>query len=122
MLIDHVHLVVRDLAANKRFYKAVLAALDVPIDGDEADAMWAGAFYISNLAAAPGGQFSGPIHLAFRAFDHAAVERFHRDAIAAGGTDNGAPGIRARYAADYYAAFVLDPNGNNIEAVARELR
>jgi catechol 2,3-dioxygenase-like lactoylglutathione lyase family enzyme len=118
MLIDHVHLVVRDLAASKRFYRAALAAIGVAIDGDDDDAMWAGELYISNPARAAGGRFSGPVHIAFRAPDHAAVQRFHRDAIAAGGTDNGAPGIRAQYGTDYYAAFVLDPSGNNIEAVA----
>src|SRR4051812_17198008 len=111
MLIDHVHLVVSDLAASKRFYKAALAALGVPIDGDDDDAMWAGELYISNAAKVHGGPLSGRVHLAFRASDRAAVQRFHRDAIAAGGTDNGGPGIRAQYAADYYAAFVLDPSG-----------
>ena len=59
----------------------------------------------------------GGAHVAFHAEDRAAVDRFHETALAASGSDNGAPGIREKYAPDYYAAFVLDPDGNNIEAV-----
>jgi catechol 2,3-dioxygenase-like lactoylglutathione lyase family enzyme len=114
-LIDHIHLVVKDLAASKRFYKAVLAALEVPLGGESEDMIWADELYVSNAHGALG-QLTGRIHLAFKARDVAMLERFHRDAIAAGGIDNGAPGPRPQYSGKYYGAFVLDPDGNNIEA------
>jgi catechol 2,3-dioxygenase-like lactoylglutathione lyase family enzyme len=114
-LIDHLHLVVRDLAASKRFYKAVLAALEIPVGGEGDDHLWADELYISNAKGALG-ELTGRIHLAFKARDLAMVERFHRDAIVAGGRDNGAPGPRPQYSGKYYGAFVLDPDGNNIEA------
>jgi len=115
-LIDHVHLVVRDLPASKRFYRAVFDALGIPIGGEGEDFLWADELYISSTKHSDMDQLTGRIHLAFQAKTRAMVERFHRDAIAAGGIDNGGPGIR-KYAADYYAAFVIDQDGNNIEAV-----
>lgn len=114
-LIDHIHLVVRDLAASKRFYKAALAALEIPVGGEGDDFLWADELYISN-AEHTGGALTGRVHLAFRAKDLATLERFHRETIAAGGTDNGAPGPRPEYSGRYHGAFVLDPDGNNIEA------
>ena len=111
-LIDHVHLRVADLAAAKRFYRAVLEALgraDAIREAEEffnADELWID-------------EADGPVsrvHLAFQADSPAAVRAFHTAAVRAGGTDNGAPGERA-YHPGYYAAFVLDPDGNNIEAV-----
>ena len=110
-LIDHIQLVVKDLQAAKRFYEAVFNALDIPIGG-EAD----GFFFADELFISEGEPRTGRSHIAFRAKDRAAVDRFHKAALAAGGRDNGAPGIRP-YHPDYYAAFVLDPDGNNIEAV-----
>jgi len=116
-LIDHVHLVVRDITASKRFYKAVLAAVEVPVGGEGDDFLWADELYISNAAhVGPNAPLTGRIHLALKARDLAMLERFHRDAIAAGGRDNGAPGLRPQYSGTYYGAFVLDPDGNNIEA------
>jgi catechol 2,3-dioxygenase-like lactoylglutathione lyase family enzyme len=114
-LIDHIHLVVKDLEASKRFYKAVLGALEIPLGGESEDMMWADELYVSNARGALG-QLTGRIHLAFKARDVAMLERFHREAIAAGGIDNGAPGPRPQYSGKYYGAFVLDPDGNNIEA------
>ena len=111
-LIDHVHLRVRDLGASKRFYRSILAALgkDSAIRESEdyfsADELWID-------------RADGPlscIHLAFQASGRDQVEAFYRAAIAAGGRDNGRPGER-KYHPGYYAAFVLDPDGNNIEAV-----
>lgn len=116
-LIDHIQLVVADLERSKRFYAAVLAALGRSIDGEGPDFFWADELFIStatSLAAA--GERTGRVHLAFQAGDRAVVEAFHRAGLAAGGTDNGAPGERP-YHPSYYAAFLLDPDGNNIEAV-----
>lgn len=116
-LIDHLQLVVRDLAASQRFYSAVLAALEVPIGGTAEDWFWADELFVCSAdSTAAQGQLTGRQHLAFQARDRAMVEAFHRAALANGGRDNGAPGERP-YHPGYYAAFVLDPDGNNIEAV-----
>lgn len=116
-LIDHLHLVVRDLAASRRFYDAVLEALDVPLGGEGETWFWADELFVSTAdSEAALGQLTGRCHLAFQARDQATVEAFHRAGLAAGGRDNGAPGERP-YHPGYYAAFLLDPDGNNIEAV-----
>ena len=116
-LIDHVQLVVRDLAASKRFYSAVFGVLGVPLGGEGADYFWADELFVSSIESrAAHGQPTGRTHLAFQANDRATVERFHAAAVKAGGKDNGAPGERP-YHPGYYAAFVLDPDGNNVEAV-----
>ena len=116
-LIDHVQLVVRDLAASQRFYAAVLEALEVPMGGTGEGYFWADELFVSGPdSPAAQGALTGRHHLAFQARDKAMVEAFHRAALAAGGKDNGAPGERS-YHPGYYAAFVLDPDGNNIEAV-----
>lgn len=115
-LIDHVQLVVRDLAASKRFYAAALGALEIPIHEGEGY-FWADELFVSPLdSPAAAGKLTGPTHLAFSAPDRATVERFHAAALAAGGKDNGEPGERP-YHPGYYAAFVHDPDGNNIEVV-----
>ena len=119
-LIDHIGLVVRDLAASKDFYCAVFDALNIPIGGSDESNLWADELFIS----APGsaevqGQLTGRHHIAFQAQDRAMVDAFHKAALAHGGRDNGGPGERA-YHPGYYAAFVLDPDGNNIEAVFRD--
>jgi lactoylglutathione lyase len=110
-LFDHVHLRVRDVEASKRFYRAVLEAVGVPFGGERPDAFWSDELYVS--ADGPPTQH---MHLAFQAPDRETVARFHRAGLAAGGRDNGAPGER-RYHPGYYAAYVLDPDGNNLEAV-----
>ncbi|WP_437947448.1 VOC family protein [Sorangium sp. So ce296] len=116
-LIDHIQLVVADIAASKRFYQAVFDAVGVPIGGEADDYFWADELFVSSASSqAAAGQLTGRTHLAFQANDRATVERFHAAAIAAGGKDNGAPGERP-YHPGYYAAFVLDPDGNNIEVV-----
>ena len=113
-LIDHVHLIARDLAAAKRFYAAALAALGRRIEGEGEHYFWSDELFVST--AEPATTAPTHVHLAFQAADRATVQRFHAAALAAGGTDNGVPGMRL-YHPDYYAAFVLDPDGNNIEAV-----
>ena len=110
-LLDHVHLRVADLEASKRFYRAVLAALDRELTLEHEHAFGADELYVS-----ADGQPTQGFHLAFQASDRAAVERFHAAAVAAGGRDNGAPGER-RYHPGYYAAYVFDPDGTNVEAV-----
>jgi catechol 2,3-dioxygenase-like lactoylglutathione lyase family enzyme len=116
-LIDHVQLVVKDLTASRRFYQAVFAVLGVPIAGEAEDYFWADELFISSAdSKAAQGKLTGRHHLAFQASDRAAVNSFHKAALQNGGIDNGAPGERP-YHPGYYAAFVLDPDGNNIEAV-----
>jgi catechol 2,3-dioxygenase-like lactoylglutathione lyase family enzyme len=108
-LVDHVHLKTRDLAAAARFYGAILDALGISwaLEGEE--------FHADELYISPGAP-TGELHLAFQAPDRESVERAWRAALAAGGRDNGGPGER-HYHPGYYAAFMLDPDGNNIEAV-----
>ena len=116
-LIDHLHLVVRDLPASRRFYGAVFEVLAVPIGGEAETYFWADELFVSSAdSEAALGDLTGRCHLAFQAKDRAAVEAFHKAGLAAGGADNGAPGERP-YHPGYYAAFLLDPDGNNIEAV-----
>lgn len=116
-LIDHIQLVVRDLAASQRFYTAVLDTLGIPIGGSADSYFWADELFVSTAdSIAAQGHLTGRHHLAFQAASRAAVDAFHKAALAHGGRDNGAPGERP-YHPGYYAAFVLDPDGNNIEAV-----
>jgi catechol 2,3-dioxygenase-like lactoylglutathione lyase family enzyme len=116
-LIDHIQLVVQDLAASQRFYAAVLDVLNIPISGTGDGFFWADELVVSSAGSpAATGNLTGRHHLAFQARDQAMVDAFHRAALAHGGKDNGAPGFRD-YHPSYYGAFVLDPDGNNIEAV-----
>ena len=112
-LIDHVHINVADLDRSAKFYAAVLEALEMPLGNRTGHAFQADELYISE----PGlDQAISRIHLAFQGRDEAMVQRFYEAAIAAGGSDNGKPGERS-YHPGYYAAFVFDPDGNNIEVV-----
>jgi catechol 2,3-dioxygenase-like lactoylglutathione lyase family enzyme len=116
-LIDHIQLVTRDLEASKRFYKSVLAVFDIPIGGEGPGFFWADEICVSTKdSPAAAGELTGRAHFAFQAKDNATVERFHAAGLAAGGKDNGKPGARP-YHPGYYAAFLLDPDGNNVEAV-----
>ena len=116
-LIDHLQLVVRDLPAAQRFYTAVLETLNIPIGGTGNGYFWADELFISTAnSEAAQGKLTGRHHLAFQAHSQDMVDSFYRAALANGGRDNGAPGERP-YHPGYYAAFVLDPDGNNIEAV-----
>jgi catechol 2,3-dioxygenase-like lactoylglutathione lyase family enzyme len=116
-LIDHVQLVVKDVAASKRFYQAVLGAIGIPMGGEADDYFWADELFISSKdSQAAHGALTGRAHVAFQGESREVVERFHKAALAAGGRDNGGPGERP-YHPGYFAAFVLDPDGNNIEVV-----
>ena len=111
-LLDHVHLRVADLERSRTFYRAALGALAPPMTLTEGrDFFEADELFVS-AADGPGSS----VHLAFQAADRETVRRFHAAALAGGGTDNGAPGERP-YHPGYYAAYVLDPDGNNVEAV-----
>jgi catechol 2,3-dioxygenase-like lactoylglutathione lyase family enzyme len=127
-MIDHVSLGVRDLARSRVFYDAVLAPLGYRRLFDVADASGYGTamprplreqalpFWIGH---APEGVASSG-HVCFKAPARAAVDTFHKAALATGGRDNGPPGFRPRYHAHYYAAFIIDPDGHRIEAVRHE--
>ena len=119
VVFDHVKIGVRDAEASKTFYRTVMAALEIP-------PLWEGEHggqydnLVVSTKAAPG----GPIHIGFVARSRDEVDAFHRAGVEAGHEDNGAPGVREEYSSEaagrYYAAFLLDPDGNNIEAVLRE--
>lgn len=116
-LIDHIQLVVRDLPASQAFYTAVFDALKIPMGAVGEDYFWADELFVSTAdSKAAQGALTGRHHLAFQAQNRAMVEAFYEAALAKGGKDNGAPGER-EYHPGYYAAFVIDPDGNNIEAV-----
>jgi catechol 2,3-dioxygenase-like lactoylglutathione lyase family enzyme len=118
-VLDHVGLRVADPDASRRFFEAALAPLGFAVVMEVPGMPGAGfglagrpSFWVT-----PGERPSGPLHIAFHAADRARVDAFHAAALAAGGTDNGAPGLRPHYHPNYYAAFVLDLDGNNVEAV-----
>ena len=116
-LIDHIQLVVRDLAASRAFYTAAFEVLKIPMAGSGDNYFWADELFVSTADSKEAqGQLTGRHHLAFQAEDRAMVDAFYTAVLEQGGTDNGAPGERP-YHPGYYACFVLDPDGNNIEAV-----
>lgn len=112
-LIDHVHLRARNFVETRHFYQAVLQVLGIPVIAGGEGWMQADELFID---AADARTIPSHVHLAFQARDRAMVDAFHAAALAAGGTDNGKPGER-HYHPGYYGCFVLDPDGNNIEAV-----
>ena len=117
-MYDHVGLHVKDLKASVRFYRAALAGLGHALCSEDASgagfgpegapALW---LHAGEGTKAPG------VHIALAARDRASVDRFYKDGLKAGGADNGKPGVRADYGPTYYAAFLTDPDGNNVEAV-----
>ena len=122
-MIDHIGFSVSDYARAKAFYEKALAPLGytllmeviAPESGQPAAGFGGGGkpdFWIGGE-----GKLEKPVHIAILAKDRATVEAFYHAALAAGGKDNGAPGVRPHYHANYYAAFVLDPDGHNLEAV-----
>ena len=113
--VDHLTLRVRDLETSRRFYAAVLA----PCGSRESKGDWGISFGPpgSEDVAIAEGEPSAPIHLALSAPDRETVQRFYAAALSTGGRDNGPPGERPQYHPGYYAAYVLDPDGNNVEAV-----
>jgi catechol 2,3-dioxygenase-like lactoylglutathione lyase family enzyme len=118
VFVDHVTIRVRDLAVSRRFYEAALpplGAVVVEVEGEVSFGPRGAEDFLlaeSDASHPP----SGPLHFAFAATDETAVREFHAAGLAAGGRDNGAPGPRS-YHLGYYAAYLLDPDGNNVEAV-----
>jgi catechol 2,3-dioxygenase-like lactoylglutathione lyase family enzyme len=121
-MIDHVSIAVRDLGKAEPFYAALLAPLGMRKLREWPDAAIGFGktypeFWINRRAAMARVEEDSGVHICLRATDTRAVEDFHAAAVAAGGTSDGAPGLRAEYHSGYYAAFVRDPDGNRIEAV-----
>jgi catechol 2,3-dioxygenase-like lactoylglutathione lyase family enzyme len=125
-MLDHIGFSVRDLARARAFYERALAPLGVAVIMELTAGQTGGHgyvgfgeagkpyFWIGDRADAA---LEGQLHVAFAAPDRAAVDAFHAAALAAGGRDNGTPGLRPHYHASYYGAFVIDPDGHNVEAV-----
>lgn len=124
-MLDHIGLSVSDLARSRTFYDAVMPAIGAScvmvVTLGETGGTYEGAGYgrdgKPSFWIGSGGRTKGSLHIAFAVEDRAQVDAFYTTALAAGATDNGAPGLRPHYHPNYYAAFVLDPDGHNIEAV-----
>lgn len=116
-MLDHMGLDVRSAEKSRRFYRLALAPLGYALVEESSGGMAFGPpaqplFWLRESAVP-----TTPIHLAFIAPDRAAVDAFHAAALSAGASDNGAPGLRESYHPNYYGAFVIDPDGHNVEAV-----
>lgn len=120
MIFDHIGFNAGNLASSKAFYLQALAPLGIGIAAEGEGWVMLGRpgkpqFWIGSFGNPP-----GPIHIAFAAENREQVHRFHEAALAAGGTDNGAPGLREHYHPNYYGAFVIGPDGHNVEAVCHK--
>ena len=118
-MIDHIVIGASDLAASKAFYERALAPLDIQVVLEFPGVVGFGAQRKPELWLREGGGRE-PVHVALRSPDRATVDAFHAAALEAGGRDNGAAGVREIYHPHYYGAFVLDPDGHNLEAVCHE--
>lgn len=126
-MIDHLGVSVTDYEKSKRFYEQALAPLGYTLIW-EVPREHTGGIGVGGFGVAPkpdfwidgAGRPSPKLHVAFRAESRAKVDAFYKAAMAAGGRDNGAPGVRPHYHPNYYGAFVLDPDGHNVEAVCHE--
>ena len=117
-MYDHIGLHVKDLDASVRFYAATLAPLGCVLCSQDDSGAGFGPKGEPALWLYPSKKTKGPsAHIAFRASDHAAIKKFHAAGLKAGGRDNGGAGPRADYSPTYFAAFLIDPDGNNVEAV-----
>ncbi|HXQ45356.1 MAG TPA: VOC family protein [Caulobacteraceae bacterium] len=120
-MLDHIELAVADIARARAFYDRALAAIGVDVVMSVGSGAQIALGYGSEgrpyFWVVQGPPLTGHLHVAFTAKDRATVDAFHAAAMAAGGRDNGPPGLRPQYHANYYGAFVFDPDGHNIEAV-----
>ena len=119
-MFDHVVFGVTDYAASKAFYLQALAPIGLVSVQEGSLGIEMSADGKTSLCLFPTDEKPAHLHLAFVAPNRGQVDAFHRAALAAGGKDNGAPGLRPQYHANYYAAFVIDPDGHNIEVVCHE--
>jgi catechol 2,3-dioxygenase-like lactoylglutathione lyase family enzyme len=119
-MIDHIVLNVRDLEKSQKFYEAALAPLGYSVSKSFPNWVGFGADGKADFWLARRDPVGGSIHIALASKKHGPVDQFYAAAIKAGGKDNGKPGLRKDYHPHYYGAFVLDPDGNNIEAVCQE--
>jgi len=118
-MFDHISIKAKDIAKSKKFYGSALGALGHGVRYEDETAVGYGAKGGSALWVNRG-EPKGGTHIAFAAPNRAAVDAFYKAALAAGGRDNGAPGLRPDYHKHYYGAFVFDPDGNNVEAVTQK--
>jgi catechol 2,3-dioxygenase-like lactoylglutathione lyase family enzyme len=116
-MLDHIGFAVKDVEASRKFYVAALAPLGVGVAMEFAGHVGLGRDGRPQLWLSQGQPTPSRLHLAFRARNRAEVDAFHAAALKAGGSDNGAPGLRPHYHPNYYGAFAIDPDGHNIEAV-----
>ncbi len=121
-MFDHVKFGVSDFAASKSFYEKALAPLGVVVvaEGEPSYGVELSAGGVASLCLFQTHEKPAHLHLAFTAENRQQVDAFFRAAMEAGATDNGAPGLRSQYQGNYYAAFVIGPDGHNIEAVCHE--
>ncbi len=119
-MIDHVGLKVKDFKKSVGFFSKALAPLGYKVLAEFEDAAGLGAGTSPDLWIGKGEPSKAGVHLCFASKSRANVDQFHAAALKAGGRDNGAPGLRKDYHEHYYGAFVLDPDGNNIEAVCHD--
>ena len=119
-MFDHVVFGVRDYAASKAFYLAAFAPIGMKLVSENALGVEMSADGEASLCLFQTDEKPAHLHLALRAQNRQQVDDFHRAALAAGGQDNGGPGLRPKYHANYYAAFVIDPDGHNVELVCHK--
>lgn len=116
-MLDHIIISVSDLDASREFYERTLAPLGYSVVMESAQGCGFGVLEKPDFFIAFGGKVTPRVHIAFMSRDREAVHQFHAAGLAAGGKDNGQPGIREQYHPNYYGAFLIDPDGHNIEAV-----
>ena len=116
-MLDHISIGVTDLCASRDFYLTVLSPLSVAVVKEMPNSVGLGQDGVPSFWLSAANHTPTPLHLAFTAETRAQVDAFHRAALAAGATDNGAPGLRSGYHPNYYGAFVIGPDGHNVEVV-----
>jgi len=119
-MLDHVVLSVDDLAASRAFYEKALEPLGIAVLAEYESSIGLGKENEDSLWLVERSPASRDVHVAFRCEERSLVDDFYAAALGAGGEDNGAPGVRETYHPNYYGAFILDPGGNNIEAVCHK--